>query len=69
MENEMDTDHTLFFRFIRSVFEKCKLGYFVFQTAAGGYVAMIPVGLETIGSVVFENQQGQQIGVFDRGPK
>ena len=39
-----------------SVFENYKHGYFIFKTQQYGYVAMIPVGLETIGSVNFENQ-------------
>ena len=63
-----------------SVFEKYKHGYFIFQTEAGGCVAMIPVGLETIGSVVFENgvkdisseagvtvQKGERLGHFAYG--
>ncbi|MBS1533076.1 MAG: phosphatidylserine decarboxylase [Bacteroidetes bacterium] len=39
-----------------SVFENYKHGYFIFHTNRYGYVAMIPVGLETIGSVVFEDR-------------
>jgi len=39
-----------------SVFENYKHGYFIFKTKQYGYVALIPVGLETIGSVVFENR-------------
>lgn len=39
-----------------SVFENYKHGYFIFRTKQFGYVAMIPVGLETIGSVVFEHR-------------
>jgi phosphatidylserine decarboxylase len=39
-----------------SVFEKYKHGYFIINTQQYGYVAVIPVGLETVGSVVFENQ-------------
>jgi len=39
-----------------SVFEHYKHGYFIIQTQQYGYVAVIPVGLETIGSVVFENR-------------
>ncbi len=38
-----------------SVFENFRRGYFVIETKEYGYVAMIPVGLDTIGSVVFEN--------------
>ena len=37
-----------------SVFENHKHGYFSIQTPQYGYVAVISVGLETIGSVVFE---------------
>jgi phosphatidylserine decarboxylase len=39
-----------------SVFENYKHGYFIIKTEQYGYVAVIPVGLETIGSVVFENR-------------
>ncbi|OGO33568.1 MAG: hypothetical protein A2W35_14765, partial [Chloroflexi bacterium RBG_16_57_11] len=39
-----------------SVFERFRRGYFVIQTDEYGYVAMIPVGLDTIGSVVFEEK-------------
>ncbi len=39
-----------------SVFENYKHGYFIIKTKQYGYVAVIPVGLETIGSVVFENK-------------
>lgn len=45
------TDHGDF-----SEFENYKHGYFIFQAKNYGYVAMIPVGLETIGSVVFEKK-------------
>jgi len=38
-----------------SVFEHFRRGYFVIDTTDYGYVAMIPVGLDTIGSVVFED--------------
>ena len=37
-----------------SVFENHKDGYFSIQTPQYGYVAVISVGLETLGSVVFE---------------
>ncbi len=37
-----------------SVFEQFRRGYLVIQTDEYGYVAMVPVGLDTIGSVVFE---------------
>lgn len=39
-----------------SEFENYKHGYFIIKTAQFGYVAIIPVGLETVGSVVFENR-------------
>ena len=39
-----------------SVFENFRRGYVVIKTREYGYVAMIPVGLETIASVVFEDQ-------------
>jgi phosphatidylserine decarboxylase len=39
-----------------SVFENFRRGYVVIKTKEYGYVAMIPVGLETISSVVFEDQ-------------
>ena len=39
-----------------SVFENYKHGYFIIKTAQYGYVAVITVGLETIGSVVFEDR-------------
>ncbi len=39
-----------------SVFEQFRRGYLVIQTDEYGYVAMVPVGLDTIGSVVFEEQ-------------
>jgi len=39
-----------------SQFENYKHGYFIIKTPQYGYVAMIPVGLETVGSVVFENR-------------
>ena len=39
-----------------SVFEHFRRGYFVMNTKEYGYVAMIPVGLDTIGSVVFEDK-------------
>jgi len=39
-----------------SVFENYRHGYFIIQTKQYGYVAVIPVGLETISSVVFENK-------------
>ncbi|MFS8082819.1 MAG: phosphatidylserine decarboxylase [Ginsengibacter sp.] len=39
-----------------SVFENYKHGYFIIKTPQYGYVAMIPVGLETVGSVNFEKR-------------
>lgn len=39
-----------------SVFEEFRRGYVVIRTKEYGYVAMVPVGLDTIGSVVFEEQ-------------
>jgi phosphatidylserine decarboxylase len=38
-----------------SVFEHFRRGYLVIETKEYGYVAMVPVGLDTIGSVVFED--------------
>ena len=37
-----------------SVFEQFRHGYFIIETIDHGYVAMVPVGLNTIGSLVFE---------------
>ena len=39
-----------------SVFENFRRGYFIIETSEYGYVAMIAVGLDTIGSVVFEDK-------------
>lgn len=39
-----------------SVFEHFRRGYVVINTKEFGHVAMIPVGLDTIGSVVFEDK-------------
>jgi phosphatidylserine decarboxylase len=39
-----------------SVFEQFRRGYIVIKTDEYGYVAMVPVGLDTIGSVVFEDR-------------
>jgi phosphatidylserine decarboxylase len=63
-----------------SIFENYKHGYFIIHTARYGYVAVIPVGLETVGSVVFEKQlinidpgneilvtKGQRLGHFAYG--
>jgi phosphatidylserine decarboxylase len=63
-----------------SVFEQFRRGYLVIKTDDYGYVAMIPVGLDTIGSVVFEDKflnvtlqnpvpvyKGEKIGHFEYG--
>ncbi|MBS1600758.1 MAG: phosphatidylserine decarboxylase [Bacteroidetes bacterium] len=64
-----------------SIFENYKHGYFVIKTENFGYVAVIPVGLETIGSVVFEQKfkninseqkqtdvlKGEKLGHFQYG--
>ena len=63
-----------------SVFENFRRGYFVIETSEYGYVAMIPVGLDTIGSVVFEDKvknvnpsnpvyvsKGEKLGHFSYG--
>ncbi|MDP3097481.1 MAG: phosphatidylserine decarboxylase [Syntrophales bacterium] len=42
-----------------SIFEHFRRGYFVIETNDYGYVAMIPVALDTIGSVVFEEKWGK----------
>ena len=39
-----------------NAFENFKHGYFIIKTALYGYVAVIPIGLETVGSVVFEDR-------------
>jgi len=39
-----------------SIFERFRRGYFVIRTREFGHVAMVPVGLDTIGSVVFEEK-------------
>jgi phosphatidylserine decarboxylase len=39
-----------------NVFENYKHGYFIIKTTRYGYVAVIPIGLETVGSVVFEDR-------------
>lgn len=39
-----------------SVFENFRHGYFIIQTEHCGLVGMIPIGLQTVGSVVFEDQ-------------
>ncbi|MCK9566834.1 MAG: phosphatidylserine decarboxylase [Methanothrix sp.] len=63
-----------------SVFEHFRRGYLVIKTEKYGYVAMIPVGLDTIGSVVFEDEfsnvtaqnpvpvyKGEKLGHFQYG--
>ncbi len=63
-----------------SVFEHFRRGYFVIKTNGYGYVAMIPVGLDTIGSVIFEDKwkkvtpanpvpvyKGEKLGHFSYG--
>jgi phosphatidylserine decarboxylase len=63
-----------------SVFEQFSRGYVVIKTDEYGYVAMIPVGLDTIGSVVFEDKflnattqnpvpvyKGEKVGHFEYG--
>ncbi len=62
------------------VFEDFHHGYFIIETQRFGYVAMIPVGLQTISSVVFEEefrdiskgqekpvQKGDKLGHFAYG--
>lgn len=39
-----------------SVFENFRHGYFIIKTENYGFVAMIPIGLQTVGSVVFEDE-------------
>ena len=56
-------------------FEDFKRGYFIVDTGKYGYVAMVPVGLNTISSIVFEEkfqnithpvpvQRGEELGHF-----
>lgn len=52
-----------------SVFQDFKHGYFIIDTEDYGYIAMIPIGLQTVGSVVFEEKfrdidQGSPINVY-----
>ncbi len=62
------------------VFEQFRRGYLVIKTDDYGYVAMIPVGLDTIGSIVFEDKflnvtlqnpvpvyKGEKLGHFEYG--
>ena len=39
-----------------SAFEHFRRGYFIIETPGYGHVAMIPVGLDSVGSVVFEDK-------------
>ncbi|WP_411032218.1 phosphatidylserine decarboxylase [Spongiimicrobium sp. 3-5] len=39
-----------------SVFQDFRHGYYIIDTKAYGHIAMIPIGLQTIGSVVFEEK-------------
>jgi len=39
-----------------SVFERFRHGYFIIETPSMGHVAVVPVGLQTVGSVVFEEK-------------
>ncbi len=63
-----------------SVFQDFRHGYFIIKTETYGYIAMIPIGLQTIGSVVFEEKyrridsenitqvnKGQKLGHFAYG--
>ncbi len=52
-----------------SVFENFRHGYFIIKTDKYGYIGMVPIGLQTIGSVVFEEkvrdiQSGQEVKVY-----
>ena len=37
-----------------SVFENFRHGYFIIKTEKYGFIAVVPIGLQTVGSVVFE---------------
>jgi len=63
-----------------SVFEDFKHGYFIIETSNYGFIAMIPIGLQTVGSVVFEKDykeissenpkqiyKGEKLGHFEYG--
>ena len=56
-----------------SVFEHFRHGYLVIDTKEYGYVGMIPIGLQTIGSVVFEERfktvDDQSVQSIDKGEK
>ncbi len=56
-----------------SIFEHFRRGYFIIRTREFGHVAMVPVGLDTIGSVMFEEKfrnvkTGQRVPV-NKGEK
>ncbi|WP_422083074.1 phosphatidylserine decarboxylase [Ulvibacterium sp.] len=42
-----------------SVFENFRHGYLIIKTEQFGYIGMVPIGLQTIGSVVFEDRLKQ----------
>lgn len=64
-----------------SVFERFRRGYLIYQTEGFGYVGMVPVGLNTIASVIFDDRfkrigpgdmpapvsKGEEIGYFQYG--
>ena len=63
-----------------SVFQDFKHGYFIIDTQDYGHIAMVPIGLQTVGSVVFEEkfqniikdepvivQKGDKLGHFAYG--
>jgi len=64
-----------------SVFERFRRGYLVIETKNYGYVGMVPVGLNTVASVIFEDKltnipgkhapvlikKGDEIGYFQYG--
>ena len=49
-----------------SVFENFRHGYFIIETEAYGYVAMVPIGLQTVGSVVFEEDYKNVVDSFPK---
>ena len=69
MVNGGDPGHSKDF----SVFEDFKHGYLIIDTEALGHVAMVPVGLQTVGSVVFEDKfkgiKQSEPRVIDKGEK
>ena len=53
---------------LTNAFENFKHGYFIIKTEQYGYVAVVPIGFETVGSVVFEDRvnnihAGQEVHV------